>query len=111
MGKTALICSKLAKTYWLEAFCHAAFTKNRIPYAALNGKTLLEIFQPETDIINERKRFRTFGERVWIHNYTESNKLLPRAIKARILSYGISYKTSRILTESGKVTIAQSPIH
>jgi transposase InsO family protein len=62
MGKTVLICSKLTKIYWPEAFCHAAFTKNRIPHAALNGKIPLEIFQPETDTINERKRFRTFGE-------------------------------------------------
>jgi hypothetical protein len=75
----------------------------------LNGKTPLEVFQPETDINNERKRYRTFGERVWIHNYTESDKYSPRAIKAQILGYGIRYKTYRILTESEKVTIAQSP--
>jgi hypothetical protein len=62
IGKTALICSKLAKTYSPEVFCYAAFTKNRIPHAASSGKIPLEIFQPETDIINERKRFRTFGE-------------------------------------------------
>jgi hypothetical protein len=111
IGKTALICSKLAKTYWPEAFCYTAFTKNRIPHTALNGKTPLEIFQLETDIINERKRFQTFRERVWIHNYTESNKLSQRAIKVRILGYGISYKTYRILTEFRKVTTAQSPIH
>jgi hypothetical protein len=111
MGRTALICSKLTKTYWPEAFCHAVFIKNRIPHTALNGKTPLEIFKPETDIINERKRFRTFGEHVWIHNYTESDKISLRAINARILGYGVSYKTSRILTESRKVTRAQSPVH
>jgi hypothetical protein len=82
MGRTVLICSKLTKKYWPEAFCHADFTKNKILHVALNGKTPIEVFQPEIDIINERKRFRTFGERVWIHNYIESYTPSAKAKKA-----------------------------
>lgn len=77
----------------------------------MHGKSPVEVFLPEKNVINERKRFRAFGEPVWIHKYNQSDKLAPRAERARIVGYGLSYKTYRVLTESGRVTTAQSPLH
>lgn len=111
MVRTAIAATGLPKSYWPEAFPHAAFTKNRIPHAALEGKSPVEVFLPGIDIHKERSRFRSFGEPVWIHSYVETNKLEPRAEKARIIGYCPSFKTYRVLTESRKVTTAQSPIH
>lgn len=111
MARTALIHSKLPRTLWGEAIQHCAYTKNRTPHKALNGKAPLEIFKPKSDIVNERSNFRAFGEPVWIHQLTETDKLAPRASKGFIVNYTPSFKTYRVWTENQTISITKSPRH
>jgi transposase InsO family protein len=88
MARTAHLHSKVPKKYWPEAFRHAIFTKNPIPYKSYSCPPA-EVFLG-SNVENERGRLRPFGELVWIHDYQANDKLESRAIKARIVGYGVS---------------------
>jgi transposase InsO family protein len=107
MARTAHLHSKVPKKYWPEAFGHAIFTKNRIPHKSYSCPPA-EAFLG-SNVENERGRLRPFGEPVWIHDYQANDKLESHAIKARIVGYGVSYKTYRVMLENGRITTALNP--
>jgi hypothetical protein len=104
MACTAHLHSKVPPKYWPEAFGHAIFTKNHIPHKSYNCSPT-EAFLG-SNIESERGRLRPFGEPVWIHDYQANDRLESRAIKARIVGYGVSYKTYRVMLENGRITTA-----
>lgn len=111
MGRTALLHSKLPRSLWGEAVQHCAYTKNRTPHRAHNGRSPLEIFQADADIVAERSNFRAFGEKVWVHQLEQTDKLAPRAKKGVIVGYTTSHKTFRVWTEDNKIVVTKSPRH
>jgi hypothetical protein len=113
IARTSIIQSGLPKKFWPEAVAHAVFTKNRIPHRALSEHlSPIEVLKPDSNITNERLRFRSFGEPIWIHNPAVSlshNKLSPRSEKGRIVSYSTGYKTYRACTERGSIVLTKDP--
>jgi hypothetical protein len=113
ISRTSIIQSGLPKKFWPEAVAHAVFTKNRIPHRALSEHlSPIEVLKPDSNITNERLRFQSFGEPIWIHNPTVSlshNKLSPRSEKGRIVSYSPGYKMYRVCTERGRIVLTKDP--
>jgi hypothetical protein len=113
IARTSIIQSGLPKKFWPEAVAHAVFTKNRIPHCALSEHlSPIEILKPDSNIINERLRFRSFGEPIWIYNLVVSlshDKLSPRSEKGRIVTYSTGYKTYKACTERGSIVLTKDP--
>ena len=61
--------SGLPKNLWSYAMDYSAFVKNRLPLSVLQGKALVEIAIPGSNIRNQRARFRPFGQAVFVHTY------------------------------------------
>ncbi|GMP62704.1 hypothetical protein CsSME_00024701 [Camellia sinensis var. sinensis] len=94
--------SGLSKAFWGEALNYARHLVNRLPTAALDGKTPMEVWSgvPVTDY----DQLRIFGCPAYFH-VTES-KLDPRAKKAIFLGFGAGVKGYRLwCPESKKVLI------
>ncbi|GMP53679.1 hypothetical protein CsSME_00019075 [Camellia sinensis var. sinensis] len=94
--------SGLSKAFWGEALNYARHLVNRLPTAALDGKTPMEVWSgvPVTDY----DQLRIFGCPAYFH-VTES-KLDPRAKKAIFLGFGDGVKGYRLwCPESKKVLI------
>jgi hypothetical protein len=83
MARTTIL---VPKKLWFRAARNAAYTKNRLPHSALGGKVQRELLK-ETNIEEERKFLRTFGERVYAHILEPKNKLAARSTAARIIGY------------------------
>jgi len=66
MARTALLHSNLPKALWPEVVARSAYTL---------GKSPLEIFLPQADAIQQRSKFRTFGEAVWVRLSHTTGKL------------------------------------
>ena len=115
MARTALLHSNLPKTLWPEAVAHAAYTKNRTPHQTLNGKCPLDMFLPSlqtpSNIIQQRSKFRAFGETVWVHLPHTSGKLTARSIEGHIVRYTGSSGIYRVYTRERKITITKEPRH
>ncbi|GMP51093.1 hypothetical protein CsSME_00017460 [Camellia sinensis var. sinensis] len=97
-----LLQSGLSKAFWGEALNYARHLVNRLPTAALDGKTPMEVWSgvPVTDY----DQLRIFGCPTYFH-VTES-KLDPRAKKAIFLGFGDGVKGYRLwCPESKKVLI------
>ena len=109
MARTALISYNLPRNLWNDAVYHSVYTKNRLPHAALGGKSPLEVAKPSTDIIQERKLLRVFGEPVWCFDYNEKDKLKSRAIEGRIIGYHGIHGVYKVITKAGKTIVAKSP--
>jgi len=86
MSRTGLIAAGLPKGLWDKASDSAAYTKNRLPYKALEGKTPIEIILVN-DPVNERKNLRLFGQRVTCYDYEVKDKLSARSYEGRIIGY------------------------
>lgn len=80
-----------------------------MPHASLQGLSPLEIAKPKTNIVEERKLLRPFGEPVYAHTYTE-NKLAERAVEARIVGFTPTHGTYNILLPNRRVTTAKNPM-
>lgn len=109
MARTALLHSKLPKSLWPEAISHSMFTKNRIPHATLSGRSPIELLLPNTNIQEERSRFRYFGEPVWVHIPQEKSKLQPRSIKVNLVGYGSGFQTFWVYTENRAIVLTKNP--
>jgi len=68
MSRTGLIVAGLPKGLWDKASDSAAYTKNRLTHKALKGKTPIEILLAN-DPVNERKKLRSFGQKVTCYDY------------------------------------------
>ena len=107
MARTVMISAGI-KGLWGDAIQWAAYTKNRIPHKALNGKSPLEIL---TRKIIDRTNLRPFGQRVMIHVYKEErpDRMTPRALEARIVGYTATYGVYQVMTTTGRRKVAKNP--
>jgi hypothetical protein len=90
--------------FWGEALSYARHIVNRLPSAALNGRTPLEVWSGSP--ANDYDSMRIFGCSAYYH-VTES-KLDPRAKKAIFLGFSGGVKGYRLwCSESKKVILSR----
>jgi hypothetical protein len=111
MARTALLHAKLPKTLWPEAVVHATYTKNRFPHQTLKGKVPVELFLPEVNVIQQRSKFRAFGEPIWIHLPHTISKLTVRSMEGHIVGYTASSGIYRVYTKDKKIITTKEPRH
>jgi hypothetical protein len=72
------------------------------------GKAPIELLL-KRDPAAERKNLRKYGEWVWVHDYTATGKLEPRAVKARIINYTNTYNVHWTIDAHGKRRLSKAP--
>ncbi|TQD80318.1 hypothetical protein C1H46_034116 [Malus baccata] len=82
----------LSKSFWAEAVTYACHIINRLPSAAIQGKTPMEVWikKPSTDY----DYIHIFGSPAYFH--VIENKLDPRAKKAIFLGFSSGVKGYRL---------------
>ena len=107
MARTAMISAGL-KGLWGDAIQWAAYTKNRVPHRALNGKSPIEVLLNKK--VN-RDNLRPFGQKVMAHIYKEQreSRMSERAIECRIMQYTETYGIYLVINHSGKRFLSKDP--
>ena len=82
----------LGKQFWAEAVIYASHLINRLPSAALNGKTPLEVWSGKP--INDYDTLHVFGSTAYYH--VKESKLDPRAKKALFMGVTSGVKGYRL---------------
>lgn len=108
MMRANLFASGLPKGYWHLALEYVTFIKNRMPHASLNGLSPLEVAKPNTNIKEERRILRAFGEPVYVHTYT-TNKLSEQAVEARVVGFTPTHGIYKVLLPNKQLTTAKDP--
>ena len=91
----------LGKKLWAEAIMYASHLINRLPSAALNRKTPLEVWSGKP--INDYDTLRVFGSTTYYH--VKESKLDPRAKKALFMGVTLGVKGYRLWCLSSKKII------
>jgi hypothetical protein len=71
------------------------------------GKAPIELLL-KRDPAAERKNLRKYGEWVWVHDYTATGKLEPRAVKARNINYTNTYNVYSTIDAHGKRRLSKA---
>ena len=82
----------LGKQFWVEAVMYASHLINRLPSAALNGKTPLEVWYGKP--INDYDTLHVFGSTAYYH--VKESKLDPRAKKTLFMGLTSGVKGYRL---------------
>ena len=96
----------LAKQFWAEAVMYASHLINRLPSAALNSKTPLELWFGKP--INDYDTLRVFGSTAYYH--VKESKLDPRAKKALFMGVTLGVKGYRLWCLSSKKIISSRDV-
>ena len=96
----------LGKQFWAEAVMYASHLINRLPSAALNGKTPLEVWSGKP--ANDYDTLRVFGSTPYYH--VKESKLDPRAKKALFMGVTSSVKGYRLWCLSSKKIISSRDV-
>ena len=96
----------LDKQLWAEAVMYASHLINRLPSAALNGKTPLEVWSGKP--INDYDTLHVFGSTAYYH--VKESKLDPRAKKALFMGVTLGVKGYRLWCLSSKKIISSRDV-
>ena len=96
----------LGKQFWAEAVMYASHLINRLPSAALNGKTPLEVWSGKP--INDYDTLHVFGSTAYYH--VKESKLDPRAKKALFMEVTSGVKGYRLWCISLKKIISSRDV-
>ena len=96
----------LGKQFWAEAVMYASHLINRLPLAALNGKTSLEVWSGKP--INDYDTLHVFGSTAYYH--VKESKLDPRAKKALFMGVTSGVKGYRLWCLSSKKYISSRDV-
>ena len=96
----------LGKQFWAEAVMYASHLINRLPSAALNGKTPLEVWFGKP--INDYDTLHVFGSTAYY--YVKESKLDPWAKKALFMGVTSGVKGYRLWCLSSKKTISSRDV-
>ena len=101
MARIMLSNVNLSKEFWAEAVSYACQIINRLPAAANEGKTPLQVWSgsPATDY----DFFHIFGCHAYYH--VQESKLDPRAKKAIFMGFSLGVKGYRLWCTETKKTI------
>jgi hypothetical protein len=94
-----------------DAAKHAAYTKNRLPYKALNMGTQIERWNPKINIIEERKFLGAYGDDIWVHlpEKDTRDKFTARAIGGQIIGYTETHGIYKVYCKDRKIRITKNP--
>ena len=98
--------ASLGKQFWAEAVMYASHLLNRLPSAALNGKTPLEVWSGKP--INDYDTLHVFGSTAYYH--VKESKLDPRAKKALFTGVTLGVKGYRLWCLSSKKIISSRDV-
>jgi len=87
---------------------YSVFTRNRLPHMTLQGKCPIQIINPTVDMEQERKRFRPFGQKVYVATYADG-KLSDRAARALLVGYTNTVGIYQVMLENRRLTVAKNP--
>ena len=96
----------LGKQFWAEAVMYASHLINRLPSAALNGKTPLEVWFGKP--VNDYDTLHVFGSTAYYH--VKESKLDPRAKKALFMGVTSGVKGYRLWCLSLKKIISSRDV-
>ena len=96
----------LGKQFWAEAVMYASHLINRLPSAALNGKTPLEVWSGKP--INDYDTLHVFGSTTYYH--VKESKLDPRAKKTLFMGVTLGVKGYRLWCLSSKKIISSRDV-
>ena len=96
----------LGKQFWAEAVMYASHLINRLPSAALNGKTPLEVWSGKP--INDYDTLHVFGSTAYYH--VKESKLDPRAKKTLFMGVTLGVKGYRLWCLSSKKIISSRDV-
>ena len=96
----------LGKQFWAEAVMYASHLINRLPSAALNGKTPLEVWSGKP--INDYDTLHVFGSTAYYH--VKESKLDPRAKKTLFMGVTSGVKGYRLWCLSSKKIISSRDV-
>ena len=96
----------LGKQFWAEAVMYASHLINRLPSAALNAKTPLEVWSGKP--INDYDTLHVFGSTSYYH--VKESKLDPRAKKALFMGVTSGVKGYRLWCLSSKKIISSRDV-
>ena len=96
----------LGKQIWAEVVMYASHLINRLPSAALNGKTPLEVWSGK--LTNDYDTLRVFGSTAYYH--VKESKLDPRAKKALFMGVTSGVKGYRLWCLSSKKIISSRDV-
>ena len=96
----------LGKQFWAEAVMYASHLINRLPSAALNSKTLLEVWSGKP--INDYDTLHVFGSTAYYH--VKESKLDPRAKKALFMGVTSGVKGYQLWCLSSKKIISSRDV-
>ena len=96
----------LGKQFWAEAVMYASHLINRLPSAALNGKTPLEVWSGKP--ANDYDTLHVFGSTAYYH--VKESKLDPRAKKALFMGVTSGVKGYRLWCLSSKKIISSRDV-
>ena len=96
----------LGKQFWAEAVMYASHLINRLPSAALNGKTPLEVWSGKP--ANDYDTLRVFGSTAYYH--VKESKLDPRAKKVLFKGVTSGVKGYRLWCLSSKKIISSKDV-
>ena len=96
----------LGKQFWAEAVMYASHLINRLPSAALNGKTPLEVWSGKP--INDYDTLHVFGSIAYY--YVKESKLDPKAKKALFMGVTSGVKGYRLWCLSLKKIISSRDV-
>ena len=91
----------LGKRFWAKVVMYASHLINRLPSAALNGKTPLEVWSGKP--INDYDTLHVFGSTAYYH--VKESKFDPRAKKALFVGVTLGVKGYRLWCLSSKKII------
>ena len=98
--------ASLCKQFWAEAVLYASHLINRLPSAALNGKTPLEVWSGKP--ANDYDTLRVFGSTSYYH--VKESKFYPRANKALFMVVTLGVKGYRLWCLSSKKIISSRDV-
>ena len=98
--------ASLGKQFWAEAVMYASHLINRLPSAALNVKTPLEVWSGKPT--NDYDTLRVFGSTAYYH--VKESKLDPRAKKALFMGVTSGVKGYRLWCLSSKEIISSRDV-
>ena len=96
----------LGKQFWAEAVMYASHLINRLPSAALNGKTPLEVWSGKP--INDYDTLHVFGSTAYYR--VKESKLDPKAKKALFMGVTLGVKGYRLWCLSSKKIISSRDV-
>lgn len=104
--RTLLVDSKLPGKFWGEAAIYAAYARNRSP-AGPRHEIPEDIWRGTAVPLTH---MRPFGCHLYVRDHKQNNKLKPRYVHGRLMSYVEGTSNFRVLLDSGAIVVSRDVV-